>query len=247
MKTNPQSAFTLVELLAVIAIISILASLAGSGINAAREAGRQAACAANLRSMATAAVAYAEDHRGMFPWGQKRVNGYSSWCWDFIVPNGGTPMPGVMWESTGAGRVMQCPSFLGGDANFSDTPYTGYNYNCSFIGKVEGDPAKRTRPAKLADLRDPAATALFGDGEYAMGGNKFMRAPKRDSQYDGSSKSIREAGTQGFRHRGKTNMVFCDGHVESFDQPYKYGGEEGFVYGKCGFISDDNYLYSLEK
>ena len=101
-------------------------------------------------------------------------------------------------------------------------------------------------PALLSQIEDPARTALFGDGQYAGGANKFMRAPVRDRAFDGSGTSLREAGTQGFRHRGRTNVAFCDGHVESLDTPYRKGGE-GFVSPGCGFLSPDNSLYSLAK
>jgi prepilin-type processing-associated H-X9-DG protein len=54
------------------------------------------------------------------------------------------------------------------------------------------------------------------------------------------------AGTQGYRHRGKTNIAFCDGHVEEISEVYNASGVEGFVSSRCGFISPDNSLYSLE-
>ena len=71
-----------------------------------------------------------------------------------------------------------------------------------------------------------------------------MQLVSAEVAFDGSGKSIRLAGTQGFRHRGLTNVAFCDGHVESLAQPYQYGGEEGFTAQDCGFLSPDNRLYS---
>ena len=55
------------------------------------------------------------------------------------------------------------------------------------------------------------------------------------------------AGTQGFRHRGKTNVAFCDGHVESLRKPYTADGSPGNTAPGCGFLSPDNRLYSLDK
>jgi len=37
---------------------------------------------------------------------------------------------------------------------------------------------------------------------------------------DGDQFSARWAGTQGFRHRGQTNVAFCDGHAESLGTRY---------------------------
>ena len=241
-------AFTLVELLVAIAILGLLAGLVAIGVDAARESARSARCASNLRSMAQAALVYAGEHRGEFPWGM-RVEGGRLVCWDFEPDPAGRPAPGALWKGIadhGAMGVLQCPSFVGGAANWQGDPFTGYNYNCSYVGKVEGDPGGRASPALLSQIEDPARTALFGDGQYAGGANKFMRAPVRDKAHDGSGTGVREAGTQGFRHRGRTNVAFCDGHVETLAKPYRKGGE-GFVADGCGFLSPDNSLYSLVK
>ena len=229
-----------------LAILAILAGISAVAVLRARESARSAQCQSNLHQLAQAAIAYADAHRGEFPWGLKSVPGYSSWCWDFITPTGGEPEPGEIWDGCGDRRVLACPSFLGRSDNWNGAGHTGYNYNCSFIGKVEGDPARRKTPRHTATLKNPSRTALFGDGEYAGGANKFMRAPKASRQYDSSAKSLREAGTQGFRHAGRTNVAFCDGHVESLSVSYRADGSPGFVSGRCGFLSPDNSLYSGE-
>jgi len=55
-------AFSLIELLVVIGIIAILIGLLFPALGKARERGRAAVCASNLRQTATVAVQYAEDH-----------------------------------------------------------------------------------------------------------------------------------------------------------------------------------------
>ena len=243
-----RAAFTLLEVLVVLAVVALLGALLFPAVDRAREAGRASACASNLRQLAAAALAHAESHGGEFPWGLRMEDGKTV-CWDFVTGPDGRAAPGAIWDGMpglGETGVLQCPSFLGGEANWRGDPWTGYNYNCSYVGKVEGDSGTRAAPARLAQIADPARTALFGDGQYAGGANKFMRAPVRDRAFDGSGTSLREAGTQGFRHRGRTNVAFCDGHVESLDTPYRKGGE-GFVSPGCGFLSPDNSLYSLAK
>jgi prepilin-type processing-associated H-X9-DG protein/prepilin-type N-terminal cleavage/methylation domain-containing protein len=239
-------AFTLVELIVVIAICTLLASMVSYGVIYAKENARSAKCKSNLRNLALATLAYTTENYDTFPWGKKNVNGYKYWCWDFVITNDGTVLPGAIWSYSVDKKILQCPSFLGGKSNTEEEPYTGYNYNCSFIGKVEGDSGKRKTPAKLSQLKKPEGTALFGDGEFSGGANKFMRSPKRSTKHDASSTSIREAGTQGYRHRGKTNVAFCDGHVEELSDVYNSQGSEGFVSTRSGFISPDNSLYSLE-
>jgi len=90
-------------------------------------------------------------------------------------------------------------------------------------------------------VRKPAETALFGDGQYANGANKYMRSPL-PAPLDPHSAVM--TGTQGFRHRGMTNIAFCDGHAESLKD--RFTANISNVAPETGFISDDNSLYDLE-
>ncbi len=59
---RPLRAFTLIELLVVIAIIALLISILMPSLAAARRVARTAACASNLRQIATGWLIYAQDH-----------------------------------------------------------------------------------------------------------------------------------------------------------------------------------------
>ena len=72
-----------------------------------------------------------------------------------------------------------------------------------------------------------------------------MRAPfpsPGDQSFSG-----RWAGTQGFRHRGQTNVAFCDGHAESRRERFTANadGADNVAAG-TGFLSVDNSLYDLK-
>jgi prepilin-type N-terminal cleavage/methylation domain-containing protein/prepilin-type processing-associated H-X9-DG protein len=244
--------FTLIELLVVIAIIGILAGLLLPAIFRAVQMAKSSACLNNLRQMSLAARIYADENDGYYPiayYYTRGPSGMVSHAWDFTTsrdPRTGqtTVVPGLLWGSNSStNRVQQCPSFAG-NANWSGDPYTGYNYNTSYIG--HGSSEQIVLPARVCDVRNPSRCALFGDGEYVGGANKFMRAPWPNPADEGFSG--RAAGTQGFRHLGRTNVVFCDGHAESLGTACTdtTPNEQKNIAPGTGFLSKDNSLYSTE-
>jgi len=242
-------AFTLVELLVTVGIIACLVGLVLPAAARARDSGRSLVCLSNLRQMTIAARSYAQSYDGRYPigyaFGSKAGLSYS-FAWDLTTRWGpGHPtevIPGLLWEGQGVERVQQCPSF-DGEANWLSDPYTGYNYNVSYIGhgQFEADPM----PVRLSAVKSPATTALFGDGEWSGGANKFMRAPFPNS--GDATFSGRWAGTQGYRHLGRTNVAFCDGHAEALAGRYTQNKNGAANVGEgTGFLSPDNSMYDLE-
>lgn len=229
--------FTLIELLVVIGIIAALIGLLLPALSVARQNARTTACLSNLRQMIVAANIYAQHNGGRYP-----VARWGSENWDFAIING-KPAPGLLWRGQTDLRIQQCPAF-DGKSNTPFDPYTGYNYNTSFIGHGQGETVEA--PAKLVHVRQPSRTALFGDGEYYAGANKFMRAP---FPHPGDlSITTRAAGTQGFRHRGRTNVAFCDGHAETLGERHTrtIPSEMPKIAPRTGFLSPDNSIYDLE-
>lgn len=241
-----KSGFSLVELLVVIGVIGFLIAILLPTLHKAREASRTTQCLSNLRQMAVAAAAYVSENDGRFPIAYFHANEGSrfiTYAWDLttIEENGRVVevVPGLLWARKGAKKIQQCPSFDGG-ANWLVDPYTGYNYNTSYIG--HGQYESVVVPARVTQIRSPARVALFGDGQWVGGANKFMRAPFPSAGDEGFVG--RWAGTQGFRHRKQTNVSFVDGHAETLRERFTDNADGAAnVAAGTGFLSRDNTLY----
>jgi prepilin-type processing-associated H-X9-DG protein len=218
-------------------------------LSGARQSALSIQCLSNLREMAIAAQSYAATYRGSYPpaiHGTTHGNLAYGSSWDYTVITNLTTFqvtvePGLLWMGRTDMRVHQCPVFEG-SAMAANNPYTGYNYNTSHIGR--GQYAAGTRfdpPARVTEVREPSRTALFGDGEFVSGANKFMRSPQ-PSGFPSDVGIARQAGTQGFRHRGRTNVAFADGHAESLADRFTAGLA---VATGTGFVSNDNSAYDL--
>ncbi len=244
-------AFTLVELLVVIAIISLLLSVVLPALKRAKRQGQKVVCLNNLRQCAVASSIYVQNHDGFYPIARYKViasdfSWVRNYSWDFTqvqIPGKTTYEPGLLWSNSDTMEIQQCPGYKGND-NAGGEPYTGYNYNTSYIGHGSGESI--TEPAKESMVRSPGRTVIFGDGQYADGANKYMRAPWEnpgDESFTG-----RYSGTQGFRHCGQTNIAFCDGHVDSQKECFTetYLEDIPMITEGTGFLSENNSLYDLK-
>ena len=260
-----RKAFTLVEVLVVICITSLLAGVLLPVLARARQQSKSLICMSNMRQMYLAAQAYTINNDGYYPMAYIYKRDSSSYIrceWDFstVTEDGDkTVEPGLLWQGQMIEKVQQCPEF-NGKLSWGSGPFTGYNYNSSYLGGSAAVKDGRLVPgtavlsSRAIDVKKPDRCAIFGDGgdtEFTNGANKFMRSPftgKLDEGFWG-----RYAGTQGFRHLGKTNVCYCDGSVRTLDEIFTetdQGGKkkiekhnQGDV--KVGFLSPDNGAYDL--
>lgn len=255
-----RSGLTVVEMLVTMAAIGVLMAIVVPSVSTMRASARAGGCQSNLRQLLLAAQSYAAQNDGRMPAAilyDMTDAGVRTRAWDFVREADGSVRPSALWDfAAGAASVHQCPEFEG-SATFAGDPYTGYNYNTSHLG-AEGrfpeqdasgrwrdgwDLARRGVPA--AQFRRTTETAVFGDGGWLGGANKFMRSP---ANAEGDLPTA-YAGAQAFRHRGCTHAGYLDGHV---------GGtcdcREGALattalldgvlgYPKNGFLSDDGSSY----
>lgn len=266
--------FTLIELLVVVSVIALLLSIMLPALGKVRSQGERILCLSNMRQMHLASVNYNNTYDGYYPissYTKIRDDGYSVYCWDFTKEerDGSAEITaGLLWDGETVEDVHQCPSYEGGDDYFG-SPYTGYNYNTSYLGHGQGESINRSKyrgevqqgvyqpivmPAKVQQVLRPGNCALFGDGQREGGTNKFMRSPFRwAGDYEAS---YRVAGTQGYRHNGQTNVIWADGHAESqskcYTNSYRSISRQLELYNqkhpdeKVGFLSADNSAYDLK-
>lgn len=247
-----RSGFTLTELLVVIGIIALLMGLLLPALSSARQHARATKCLSNLRQLGLAAQMYANSNHGYFP-----IARDSQAEWDFDS-SGTAVLPGILWAGVTDMEIQQCPSYERHSPTISD-PYTGYNYNTSYIGGGVGEFTplgnSHVSPIKTTEVLRNSEIALFGDGQWAGGTNKYMRSPLKMSNTDTGdavSSGTRLAGTQGYRHLGRTNVCYCDGHAAPAAAFFLHPGTNNngtitfsasSAASGTGFLSIDNSAY----
>ena len=227
---NPQAAsprsggagFTVVELLVVLATTALLTALLLGTYPAALGAARSAACRSNLRQLAAANLAYAADH-GRYVAAAADIEGPNNIRWHGVrvgrtFDGALGPLAPYLGGGGASAWVRRCPSFRP-EAEGFETSCGGYGYNALGVGSEDclpGDYDKKTRGMRAAAIEHPAATVMFADAAYLDGGGNKAKLieysfaePPRFA--DGSVPDP----TIHFRHRGRANVVWCDGHVSS--------------------------------
>ena len=158
-------AFTLIELLVVIAIIGILAAVLLPALARAKESGRRAACAGNLRQLVLATSLYANDHSEQLP--PRRLTG--GWPTQ-LAPFYDNPSLLICPTERPLASSGTGPSSA--TTNAPDTAPRSYIMN-SFLDYFAANLApadfknfvKGTASASFVDaaIRQPSETILFGE------------------------------------------------------------------------------------
>ena len=199
--------FTLIELLVVIAIIAILAGMLLPALNRAREQSRVAKCAANLKTLGTAMILYADDYNGDLYGVSHKFNGGVD-----KSPN----MDTNLFEYTKTKNVFVCPSDNVGRNGKSEKATA--SYAVSYVYSAEHP----SMPLKLHRFTKPSSVMYLMDGfhSYRNFGNGNNSIVKYDSSFylNESRKSFYAP------HHNKTgsNLLCYDGHVKYYK--YKESG-----------------------
>ena len=220
-------AFTLVELLVVIAIISILAALLLPALARSKATARRAVCESNLRQLGLATEIYWGDNNGnCFYFGSVKttlVNNDALWWFGWLqgtyVPEGHRAFDlsqGLLFRYLNGSDVRLCPSSVWDSALFKPKGTNvifSYGYN-KYLGPGKNESYNVSR------ARRPADTALFGDSAQV----NIFQAPASPSHpmfeewyyldLETNYANFNNNPYSHFRHAGKANVAFVDGHVD---------------------------------
>lgn len=258
-----RSAFTLVELLVVVSIIALLLSTLLPSLRHAREQARTAVCGSNIRQLALANSLYANDNRHCYCPGAvdfmatnlHRWHGTRDGKTHAFDGRSGPLAPYLGPE----GDIRTCPSIRidlpEDDPRRFEKNCGGYGYNLAFVGRrlekvasgsyrVETDRVG----AQTDRIRRPAQTVMFTDSAFLDGDFiEYSFAEPRFWPLFGG----RPNPTIHFRHAKKTNVAWCDGHVDWQRRTFTYwatglyqGDPDRHDLGWFGG-TDDNSLFDL--
>jgi len=222
-----RGAFTLIELLVVMAVIALLVGMLLPALGAARESGRAVVCASNLRQLVAAVDLYADAEAGFYPPGAAGIaeNNLQRWHGsrtnvnEPFTPEGGSLTP-YIGDNNSSTIIRACPSFI----DVLDNPDAfergcgGYGYNNAYVGtqrkRTEGDRwiliTDRSGAARHL-FSHPARTVAFTDSAFA--GENLIEYSFSEPRFHPDYPGVRLDPSQHFRHQGKLNAAWLDGHV----------------------------------
>jgi len=217
-------AFTLLELLVTISVIAILAVLLLDALGSAKEKAQATQCISNLHQLALANLAYAAEHGGQYVQAQERSNNVR---WHGVRKSSKQPFDpttGPLAPYLGSeGRVKLCATFrdaLKGGQTFEDST-GGYGYNATYIGGTWRD---TYRAEFMSNVPQPVRTVMFADAALprADGIQEYAYAEPYHWVDMGGVLAGALAPSVHFRHGGRANVAWCDGHITS-EEPARLG------------------------
>ena len=237
--------FSLIELLVAMAAIGLLAAILIAAMPAAKAAADGAVCRSNLRQLAAANLAYAAEH-GRYVAAAADIEDANTIRWHGVRSGGkfdGSKGPLAEYLGGGASAwVRRCPGFRP-DASGFEASCGGYGYNALGVGSELCLPGGgQTVGMRTGAIAHPAQTIMFADAAYLQGsGSKAKLIEYSFVEPLRFAGGIAAWPTIHFRHRGKANVAWVDGHVtaERLDR----SGDRFRSHALGWFGPDDNSLF----
>ena len=258
---------TLIELLIVIGIIALLAAILLPALSRARQQARSVQCFSNLRQLYLANTMYANEWNGRYvpaaPDIHDGFGGRVRWHGERETADGTSefdPDRGPLAEYLPDARVKECPVFLeyrkaGEVSNAFESGTGGYGYNHTYIGGNYAAFNWRSaveHPVMDIHIRKPSETIMFADAALPQDGYLieygFLEQPHYVSpEYPQGNP---EFGVMNpslhFRHNGRVNVVWADGHISS--ERWEWGPKKNIYGGNnrrwgIGWFGPENNYY----
>ena len=271
--TPRKQGFTLIELLVVIAIIAILAAILFPVFQSVRENARAITCVSNLKQLGLGMTEYTQDADEAFPRGQYYdVNGPEDWqnaVYPYIKNGSSTSGPGNVPIYNGKGGVWSCPDFPMADAvddygANEDICHPSYMTTPVTLALIDQPSSKALIAEKGQGLQGGQpllATDEYVWTDYANNGTatNFVLRPAdfsdpnyaKDLQYDFDEQPAASpleaypspASMPRYRHRGRCNVLFVDGHVKPVQKTQMSGavGWYNYWYVEGASVSGEVY------
>jgi len=194
----------------------VLASLLLPVLGKCRSGAQRAECSSNLRQLGLAAHMYWDDHDGVaWPYRAGSTNN-GDWYWFGWLERGAEGArsvdlrQGVLFPYLGGRGTEVCPSLRVSGEGFK-LKATGASYGYGYNLNLSPPPSKP--PVNIRNLASAEETVLLADAAQV---NDFQApaSPENPMLEEFYYVSSREPTTH-FRHRGRANVLFCDGHVDS--------------------------------
>ncbi|MHB9006693.1 MAG: prepilin-type N-terminal cleavage/methylation domain-containing protein [Limisphaerales bacterium] len=214
MKTASRSAFTLVELLVTVAIVAVLASLLLPALARSKAVAHRVRCGSNLKQLGLAGLLYWDENGGAaFRYRGIATNGGDVYWFGWLARGAEgsrdfDPQPGALYPYLGGRGVELCPAFKHVGTAFKAKARAaahGYGYNLHLSAPATQPPVsihRLERPSSIAFLADAAQVNTF----------QAPASPENPMLEEFYFVSLTER-TAHFRHGGRANVVYCDGHV----------------------------------
>jgi len=251
--------FSLIELLVVIGIISALGAMLMTAAGSSRQMARDAFCRNNLRQLGIAVTLYTGASDGYFPpqgyWQQ-----YPTRYWwganakpprfseGFLAP--------YIGEAGADGSVYQCPEQEPGSyrpEGAAGALTTTYGYNGYYLTPPAAPGWASSighRPWQcIQDLPDSSQVFLFADAMLDWGKGRLTNTCFLDPPfiYSRGAWVPNKNPTTCFRHAGRANVCFVDGHVDSINSSDGTLTSKKFRIGYVGRSNAPHYVPDWEE
>jgi prepilin-type processing-associated H-X9-DG protein/prepilin-type N-terminal cleavage/methylation domain-containing protein len=229
--------FSLVEVLVVISTVSALMAISMPALISARSYARGVVCRSNLRQLVLANMGYSNENDGFYVpaasdlW--KYDGGYNRW--HGVRENANEPFDprkGPLVDYLGDGKAKECPRMVnfvkGGNwAENFEQGCGGYGYNMTYIGSrlwcsgITTPAALKdayARTTNVVEVCRPYETLMFADCAISRAAGQYIEYSFAEPPYFViSGKPYTKAYASPsihFRHLGKANICWADGHIE---------------------------------